>query len=60
MEQLYDLIAGLGKKYHAGKIVLLGSRARGDNRELKTSDEVFPMIYTSYVPLLKKLDNYFR
>lgn len=38
MEQLYALIAGLGKKYHAEKIVLFGSRARGDNRERSDID----------------------
>ena len=38
MEQLYALIAGLGKKYHAEKVVLFGSRARGDNRERSDID----------------------
>lgn len=38
MEQLYALIADLGQKYHAEKIVLFGSRARGDNRERSDID----------------------
>lgn len=32
MEQLYQQIAELGKKLRAGKILLYGSRARGDHR----------------------------
>lgn len=38
MEKLYTLIAALGEKYHAEKIVLFGSRARGDNRERSDID----------------------
>lgn len=38
MEQLYALIADLGKKCHAEKIVLFGSRARSDNRERSDID----------------------
>lgn len=33
MEKLYSLIASLGEKYNAEKILLFGSRARGDNHE---------------------------
>ena len=38
MEKLYALIAVLGEKYHAEKILLFGSRARGDNRERSDID----------------------
>lgn len=38
MEQLYALIAALGKIHHAEKIILFGSRARGDNRERSDID----------------------
>ena len=38
MEKLYALIAALGEKYHAEKILLFGSRARGDNRERSDID----------------------
>lgn len=38
MDKLYALIAALGEKYHAEKIVLFGSRARGDNRERSDID----------------------
>jgi len=31
MEQILSEIKTLGKKYHAQKVVLFGSRARGDN-----------------------------
>ena len=35
---LYQRIAELGKKYQAEKIVLFGSRARGDHRERSDID----------------------
>lgn len=38
IEQIYNRIATLGKKYKADKIVLFGSRARGDNRERSDID----------------------
>ncbi len=38
MKELYNQIAELGKKYNANKIVLYGSRARGDNRERSDID----------------------
>ena len=38
MEEIYRQIADLGKKYQADKIVLFGSRARGDNRERSDID----------------------
>lgn len=38
MEQIYNQIAALGKKYQADKIILFGSRARGDNRERSDID----------------------
>ena len=38
MEQIFHLIALLGEKYHADKIVLFGSRARGDHKERSDID----------------------
>ena len=38
MEKLYSLIAALGEKYNAEKILLFGSRARGDNHERSDID----------------------
>ena len=38
MKQIYALIAALGKTYQAEKIILFGSRARGDNRERSDID----------------------
>lgn len=38
MSELYKLIANLGKKYKAHKIILFGSRARGDERERSDID----------------------
>lgn len=38
MEKLYILIAALGEKYQAEKIVLFGSRARGDHKERSDID----------------------
>ena len=35
---IYQSIAELGQKYHAEKIVLFGSRARGDHRERSDID----------------------
>ena len=32
MEELYSRIAALAKRYGAKRLVLFGSRARGDNR----------------------------
>ena len=32
MENLYRRIAAIGRKFHAERVVLFGSRARGDNR----------------------------
>ncbi|MGN0468309.1 MAG: HI0074 family nucleotidyltransferase substrate-binding subunit [Acutalibacteraceae bacterium] len=44
MEKIYRLIAELGKKYNADRIVLFGSRARGDNRKRSDIDiAVFKM-----------------
>ena len=31
MEQLYSQLAGLARRYGAKRLVLFGSRARGDN-----------------------------
>lgn len=38
MTKVYDLLAHLGKEYQAEKIVLFGSRARGDNRDRSDID----------------------
>ena len=38
MEQLYKSISLIGQKYAADKIVLFGSRARGDNNERSDID----------------------
>lgn len=38
MEQIFHLIALLGEKYHADKIILFGSRARGDHKERSDID----------------------
>lgn len=38
MTEIYKLIAQAGKKYKADKILLYGSRARGDNRERSDID----------------------
>lgn len=38
MQELYNQIAEIGKKYNATKIVLFGSRARGDQRERSDID----------------------
>lgn len=38
MEKLYARIAALGEKYQAKKIMLFGSRARGDNHDRSDID----------------------
>lgn len=38
MDKLYALIAALGEKYDADKILLFGSRARGDHKERSDID----------------------
>lgn len=38
MQELYNQIAGIGKKYSATKIVLFGSRAQGDHRDRSDID----------------------
>lgn len=38
MKKIYNLLARLGDEYSAEKIVLFGSRARGDNREKSDID----------------------
>ncbi len=50
MESLYKSISELGKQYSAEKIVLFGSRARGDNREKSDIDiAVFGMPKENHV-----------
>lgn len=38
MDKLYALIVALGEKYNAEKILLFGSRARGDHKERSDID----------------------
>lgn len=38
MNKIYSAIAEIGKEYSANKILLFGSRARGDNREKSDID----------------------
>lgn len=38
IEDLYSQIAGLGAKYRVDKIILFGSRARGDNTDRSDID----------------------
>ena len=38
MQTIYEAVAALGKKHNAEKIVLFGSRARGDNHERSDID----------------------
>lgn len=38
MDKIYNRIAEIGKKFGASKVVLFGSRARGDNRERSDID----------------------
>lgn len=38
MDKIYSAIADIGKEYSASKILLFGSRARGDNREKSDID----------------------
>ena len=38
MQSLYNQIAALGRQYGADKVVLFGSRARGDHRERSDID----------------------
>lgn len=58
MEALYESIAELGKKYSAGKIVLFGSRARGDNREKSDVDiAVFKMPDNNHVPFAQAVES---
>ena len=52
MEKLYSLIAALGEKYNAEKILLFGSRARGDNHERSDIDLARKIKYASGVILM--------
>lgn len=38
MVEIYNIIKGLGKKYNCDKIILFGSRARGDHSERSDVD----------------------
>lgn len=58
MESLYKSIANLGKQYSAKKIVLFGSRARGDNREKSDIDiAVFGMPKENHVFFAQAVEN---
>lgn len=58
MESLYKSIAELGKQYLAEKIVLFGSRARGDNREKSDIDiAVFGMPKENHVFFAQAVEN---
>lgn len=58
MEELYNTIANLGKQYSAEKIVLFGSRARGDNREKSDVDiAVFKMPSNNHVPFAQAVES---
>ncbi len=58
MESLYKSIAELGKQYSAEKIVLFGSRARGDNREKSDVDiAVFKMPSNNHVPFAQAVES---
>ncbi len=58
MESLYKSIAELGKQYSAEKIVLFGSRARGDNREKSDIDiAVFKMPSNNHVPFAQAVES---
>ncbi len=58
MENLYQSIAELGKRYSAEKIVLFGSRARGDNREKSDVDiAVFKMPGNNHVTFAQAVEN---
>ena len=58
MEELYNTIAILGKQYLAEKIVLFGSRARGDNREKSDIDiAVFGMPKENHVFFAQAVEN---
>ena len=54
---IYQSIAELGRKYHAEKIVLFGSRARGDQRERSDIDlAVFGMPSDALAGFLAAVD----
>lgn len=58
MEDLYKSIAELGKQYSAEKIVLFGSRARGDNRKKSDVDiAVFKMPSNNHVPFAQAVES---
>ena len=58
MESLYKSIAELGKQYSAEKIVLFGSRARGDKREKSDVDiAVFKMPSNNHVPFAQAVES---
>lgn len=58
MEKLYNSIAKLGKQYSAKKIVLFGSRARGDSREKSDIDlAVFGMPKENHVFFAQAVEN---
>lgn len=58
MEDIFQALADLGKQYKAEKIVLYGSRARGDNRERSDIDiAVFGMPKENQSEFLQAVGN---
>lgn len=58
IQKIYDRIKGLGKKFDAKKILLFGSRARGDNREKSDIDiAVFGMEKGNQIPFAEEINN---
>lgn len=53
MDALYHQIAELGKKYQADKIILFGSRARGDNRDRSDIDLAIYGMPSDYRPFFQ-------
>lgn len=57
MEKIYKAISELGKQYKASRIILFGSRARGDNREKSDIDiAVFKMPKENQLPFSHEIE----
>ncbi len=58
MDKLYARIAALGEKYHAERIILFGSRARGDNKERSDIDlAIYGMPKENYAHFWSDVDD---
>ena len=58
MDKIFYCISELGKKYNANKIILFGSRARGDNRERSDYDiAVFGMPNENQILFSEEMEN---